>query len=87
MADVEQKVENIVSQDVPGDLSSDEEHTVLPQQPSDEIPDGGLVAWTQVLAGHLVIFNCWGYITSYVLSLCLLTRNYGWISSINDEGG
>jgi phage baseplate assembly protein gpV len=32
-----------------------------------EFPDGGLVAWTQVAMGHLVIFNCWGYITSYVL--------------------
>ena len=32
-----------------------------------DVPDGGWVAWTNVLAGHLVIFNCWGYITSYVL--------------------
>lgn len=48
------------------DKSSDEEHIVVTPEkpPSDQIPDGGLVAWTQVLAGHLVIFNCWGYITS-----------------------
>ena len=28
-------------------------------------PDGGLVAWTQVACGHLIIFNTWGYIVSY----------------------
>jgi hypothetical protein len=27
-------------------------------------PDGGTTAWLQVLAGHLVVFNVWGYITS-----------------------
>ena len=32
-------------------------------QPS--IPDGGLRAWLQVLAGHLVLFNSWGYINSF----------------------
>lgn len=31
---------------------------------NNEIPNGGLVAWTQVLTGHLVVFNVWGYITS-----------------------
>ena len=30
-------------------------------------PDGGLLAWSQVLAGHLVAFNSWGYITSFGL--------------------
>ncbi len=28
-------------------------------------PDGGLQAWTQVLVGHLVLFNAWGYINSF----------------------
>ena len=28
-------------------------------------PDGGLVAWTQVVCGHLIVFNTWGYIVSY----------------------
>ena len=28
-------------------------------------PDGGLAAWTQVLMGHLIIFNTWGYIISF----------------------
>jgi hypothetical protein len=31
---------------------------------NNKIPDGGFVAWTQVLTGHLVVFNVWGYITS-----------------------
>ncbi len=30
----------------------------------EKVPEGGLVAWIQVAMGHLVIFNCWGYITS-----------------------
>ena len=28
-------------------------------------PDGGIDAWLQVVAAHLVVFNTWGYITSY----------------------
>lgn len=28
-------------------------------------PDGGLQAWTQVLMGHLVIFNAWGFVSSF----------------------
>ncbi|KAI1341287.1 MFS general substrate transporter [Xylariaceae sp. FL0016] len=28
-------------------------------------PDGGLQAWLQVLAGHLVVINTWGYMNSY----------------------
>lgn len=39
-------------------------HIVATQPSTDEVPDGGLIAWTQVIMGHLVIFNCWGYITS-----------------------
>src|SRR5690606_36793786 len=30
-------------------------------------PDGGLKAWTQVLMGHLVLINSWGYLTSFGL--------------------
>ena len=28
-------------------------------------PDGGLQAWTQALVGHIVVFNTWGYISSF----------------------
>lgn len=31
----------------------------------EDAPDGGLTAWLQVLCGHLIVFNVWGYITSY----------------------
>ena len=42
-------------------------HTSAVADPSDPgpPPDGGLRAWTQVLVGHLVVFNSWGYISSY----------------------
>lgn len=38
----------------------------VPAQTSDtvQIPDGGLQAWSQVIAAHLVVLNCWGYISS-----------------------
>jgi hypothetical protein len=43
----------------------DKQHTDIEIGTQNEkIPDGGLLAWTQVLMGHLIIFNCWGYITS-----------------------
>ncbi|TEA10860.1 Aspyridones efflux protein apdF [Colletotrichum sidae] len=41
-----------------------------------DTPDGGLLAWTQVAMGHLVIFNCWGYITSSVHHHPSLPRNF-----------
>ncbi|CAG8273197.1 unnamed protein product [Penicillium salamii] len=54
-----------------------------------DIPDGGLVAWTQVLTGHLVVFNIWGYITSYgffqeyyVNHLHVSPANASWIGSL-----
>jgi len=28
-------------------------------------PDGGRLAWTQAVMGHLVIFTTWGYVSSY----------------------
>lgn len=31
----------------------------------DSMPEGGLQAWTQVLASHLLLFNTWGYVNSY----------------------
>jgi peptide chain release factor 1 len=37
-----------------------------PQDSSPELPpDGGLQAWLQVLTGHLVAFNSWGYLISF----------------------
>ncbi|KAF7594167.1 hypothetical protein BBP40_010016 [Aspergillus hancockii] len=35
--------------------------------PVPDAPDGGLTAWLQVLCGHLIVFNVWGYINSYAI--------------------
>ncbi|TQS32257.1 hypothetical protein Golomagni_07431, partial [Golovinomyces magnicellulatus] len=44
-------------------------HPALPGTMSDSPlsppPDGGLTAWLQVVAGHLVVFNAFGYIISF----------------------
>lgn len=52
----EDVVEDTLTVEAPGDSDQD--------QSRDDIPDGGVIAWTQVAMGHLVIFNSWGYITS-----------------------
>lgn len=52
-------------------------------------PDGGLRAWLQIVAGHLVVFNTWGYIISfgifqpyYMQTLKLEASSVSWIGSI-----
>ncbi|KAM3546376.1 hypothetical protein ARSEF1564_000651 [Beauveria bassiana] len=52
-------------------------------------PDGGLTAWLQVLAGHLIVFNTWGYIISfgifqpyYEQQLALDPSAVSWIGSV-----
>lgn len=52
-------------------------------------PDGGIQAWSQVLAGHLVVFNTWGYMISfgifqprYVESLGMESSAIAWIGSV-----
>ena len=52
-------------------------------------PDGGLVAWTQALVAHLVIFNTWGYINSfgvfqtyYVSTLEHSLSDISWVGSV-----
>lgn len=54
-----------------------------------EPPDGGLTAWLQVLAGHLVVFTTWGYIISfgifqpyYAQRLSLAPSAVAWIGSV-----
>ena len=51
-------------------------------------PDGGLRAWTQVLVGHLVVFNTWGSISSfgifqayYVTALKRSPSDISWVGS------
>ncbi|KAJ6019743.1 Short-chain dehydrogenase/reductase SDR [Penicillium canescens] len=52
-------------------------------------PNGGPVAWLQVLAGHLVVFNTWGYANSfgifqayYASSLSLPASTISWVGSV-----
>ena len=52
-------------------------------------PDGGLQAWLQVLSGHLITFNLWGYISSYgvfqsyyVAALQRPPSDISWVGSI-----
>ncbi|ATY65469.1 Major facilitator superfamily transporter [Cordyceps militaris] len=52
-------------------------------------PDGGLTAWLQVLAGHLIVFNTWGSIISfgifqpyYEQVLALDPSAVSWIGSV-----
>lgn len=52
-------------------------------------PDGGLAAWLQVLAGHLIVFNTWGYTISfgifqpyYAARFDLPPSTVSWIGSV-----
>ena len=52
-------------------------------------PNGGLKAWSQPVAAHLVIFNCWGYISSFGLFQSYYTSTFNvepsaisWIGSV-----
>jgi MFS family permease len=52
-------------------------------------PDGGLLAWLQALAGHLVIFNTWGFVASFGVFQTYYTTNLGhppsdisWVGSV-----
>lgn len=53
-------------------------------------PDGGLAGWTQVVMGHLVIMNTWGFINSfgvfqtyYVTALDRTPADIAWVGSIS----
>ncbi|KAM0229204.1 hypothetical protein ACHAP5_011729 [Fusarium lateritium] len=43
----------------------DEENQACSTNDLEEPPDGGLQAWLQVVTGHLVAFNSWGYLISF----------------------
>ncbi|KAM0478337.1 hypothetical protein ACHAP7_006009 [Fusarium lateritium] len=44
---------------------NDEESQACSTNDLEEPPDGGLQAWLQVVTGHLVAFNSWGYLISF----------------------
>ena len=61
----------------------------IPEQNLRTPPDGGIQAWMQVLMGHLVLINGWGYLTSfgifqshYALTLDASPSAISWIGSI-----
>lgn len=52
-------------------------------------PDGGLQAWAQVIMGHLVLINSWGYLSSfgffqshYTTTLSVTPFAISWIGSV-----
>ena len=52
-------------------------------------PDGGVLAWTQAIMGHFVIFNTWGYIASFGVFQTYYTSTLGhppsdisWVGSV-----
>ncbi|GME46618.1 MFS transporter [Neofusicoccum parvum] len=56
---------------------------------ADPPPDGGFRAWTQVIMGHLVLINSWGYLSSfglfqsyYATSLGVEPSAISWIGSV-----
>ncbi|MCJ1380088.1 hypothetical protein MMC17_003191 [Xylographa soralifera] len=69
--------QTIQEKDDPGGRADNDTHSdtialtstmsLKPSTASPSPPDGGLLAWSQVLAGHLVAFNSWGYVNSFGL--------------------
>ena len=60
-----------------------------PSLPPGEPPDGGITAWLQVLAGHLICFISWGLVASYGVfqteyreTLPVSDSEVSWIGSI-----
>ncbi|RDW91297.1 MFS monocarboxylate transporter-like protein [Coleophoma crateriformis] len=61
----------------------------VPPPASDEIPNGGLTAWLQVLGSFILFFNTWGIVntfgtfqTYYSLNLPQSNSDIAWIGSI-----
>ncbi|KGO75742.1 Major facilitator superfamily domain, general substrate transporter [Penicillium italicum] len=72
-----------------GIRDSDTEGTPFKEAVVGEAPDGGLRAWLQVLCGHLIVFNVWGYINSYgifesyyVTTLNRSSSDIAWVGSL-----
>jgi MFS family permease len=68
------------------DAESSDEPPVVLLPPA---PNGGIKAWTQVLMGHLVLINGWGYLSSFGLFQAYYTSTLGvtpsavsWIGSM-----
>lgn len=82
------------------DLESDDDHRpAVSSKPNacnavaptvlDLPPDGGIISWAQVVMGHLILINGWGYLSSfglfesyYVTTLSLSPSSISWIGSV-----
>ena len=42
-----------------------DDQSVIVRPDDDSIPDGGLVAWLQVLGSFMIFFNTWGVVNSF----------------------
>ncbi|KAM5350251.1 hypothetical protein ACJ41O_006756 [Fusarium nematophilum] len=82
------KKKKTADDDAASTLTVDEKLNVPPKDPGPP-PDGGLQAWLQVVAGHLLVFNSWGYLISfgifqpyYERELSLPPSTVSWIGSL-----
>ena len=77
----------------PDSSSSPPQGATTPKQasPSDPIPDGGLLAWLQVLGSFFLLFNTWGLVNSWGVQQAYLESDFlrdqnpsaiSWIGSI-----
>lgn len=60
-------------------------YRIFPSLPFDEPgppPDGGIIAWLQVLAGHLMCFVTWGLITSFGVFQSYYEERFGIMPSL-----
>ncbi|KAI1052598.1 hypothetical protein LB507_009869 [Fusarium sp. FIESC RH6] len=66
LRDEEQKPQDEKMSDGDDAASTPSQTDQEPQDsPPEQPPDGGLQAWLQVVTGHLVAFNSWGYLISF----------------------
>ncbi|KJZ75149.1 hypothetical protein HIM_05343 [Hirsutella minnesotensis 3608] len=74
---------------MPSSIPSTPVSGALDEKAQPDPPDGGLEAWLQVVAGHLIVFTTWGYIISfgifqpyYADTLGIAPSAVAWIGSV-----
>ncbi|KAI9050815.1 hypothetical protein LZ554_004934 [Drepanopeziza brunnea f. sp. 'monogermtubi'] len=81
---------SMVPEDGKSVATYDLEHHKPPVTPAVDFPDGGILAWVQVLAGFFLMFSSWGLVTSfgvfqtyYIQPPALATQSkISWIGSV-----
>jgi hypothetical protein len=84
---VDGKGDGMLHSDLTARLNSDDDES--PSVVLTPPPDGGTKAWAQVVMGHLILINGWGYLSSfglyesyYTTSLSLSPSSISWIGSV-----